>query len=98
MTYRTCQNVLLIGSFLVLIYNLFLPPVVENRLPLARLLSLGTPTVSAATVVKVWTFKDTGLYYCPESRFYGKVKPGAYMNQDDALERGYRPAARQECR
>jgi len=98
MTYRTCQNVLLIGSFLVLIYNLFLPPVVDNRLPLARLASLGTPTVSADTVVKVWTFKNTGLYYCPDSRFYGKVKPGAYMDQDEALERGYRPAAQERCR
>ena len=98
MTYRTSQNILLIGSFLVLVYNLFLPPVMENREPLQRLPLLGTPTVAAATVVKVWTYKQTGFYYCPDSKFYGKFKPGAYMTQGEALERGYRPAAQDPCR
>jgi hypothetical protein len=98
MAYRTAQNILLIGSLLMLVYYLFLPPVVENRQPLERLISWATPAVSAATVVKVWTFKKTGLYYCPDSRFYGKLKPGEYIDQDEALERGYRPAAHDLCR
>jgi hypothetical protein len=38
------------------------------------------------------------LYYCPDSQLYGKFKPGMYMMQDDALERGYRPAAQEPCR
>ena len=101
MTYRTCQNIVLIGSFFLLFNMLFLPPLVEkwgavdrvDRLP-----QLDTPTVAAATIVKVWTYKKTGLYYCPDSKFYGKVKPGVYMTQEKALLSGYRPAGQDRCR
>jgi hypothetical protein len=101
MTYRTCQNIVLIGSLFLLLDILFLPPLVEkwgavdrvDRLP-----QLNTPTVAAATIVKVWTYKKTGLYYCPDSKLYGKVKPGVYMTQEKALERGYRPAGQDPCR
>jgi hypothetical protein len=101
MTYRTCQNIVLISSFFLLLDILFLPPLVEkwgavdrvDRLP-----QLNTPTVAAATIVKVWAYKKTGLYYCPDSKLYGKVKPGVYMTQEKALERGYRPAGQDPCR
>ena len=101
MTYRSCQNIVLIGSFFLLLDILFLPPLVEkwggvdrvDRLP-----QLNTPTVGAATIVKVWAYKKTGLYYCPDSKLYGKVKPGVYMTQEKALERGYRPAGQDPCR
>jgi len=101
MTYRTCQNIVLIGSFFLLLDILFLPPLVEkwgavdrvDRLP-----HLNTPTVAAATIVKVWAYKTTGLYYCPDSKLYGKIKPGVYMTQEKALERGYRPAGQDPCR
>ncbi len=101
MTYRSCQNIVLIGSFFLLLDILFLPPLVEkweavdrvDRLP-----QLNTPTVAAATNVKVWTYKKTGLYYCPDSKLYGKLKPGVYMTQEKALERGYRPAGQDPCR
>jgi hypothetical protein len=107
MTYRTCQNIVLIGSFSLLVSVLFvpflpyLPPLVKkwgvadrvHRLP-----PLDTPTVAAATIVKVWVYKKTALYYCPDSKLYGKVKPGVYMTQEKALERGYRPAGQDPCR
>jgi hypothetical protein len=101
MTYRTCQNIVLIGTFFLLFNMLLLPPLVErwgaadrvDRLP-----QLNPPTVAAATIVKVWTYKKTGLYYCPDSKLYGKVKPGVYMTQEKALERGYRPAGEDPCR
>ena len=101
MTYRTCQNIVLIGSFLLLLNMVFLPPLVEkwgaadrvDRLP-----PLNTPTLAAATIVKVWVYKKTGLYYCPDSKIYGKVKPGVYMTQEKALGRGYRPAGQDPCR
>ncbi len=101
MTYRTCQNIVLIGSFFLLLNMLFLPPLVEGWGALHRvdrLLQLNTPTPAAATVVKVWTYKKTGLYYCPDSKLYGKIKPGVYMTQEKALERGYRPAGQLPCR
>ncbi len=95
MTYRTFQNLLLLGSFLLLV---FLFPLPERELRVERLPRLETRTVSAATIVKVWVYKKTGLYFCPDSRFYGKVKPGVYMTQEKALERGFRPAAHEPCR
>jgi hypothetical protein len=101
MTYRTCQNIVLIGSFLLLLDILFLPPLVEkwgavDRV--GRLPQLNTPNVAAATIVKVWVYKKTGLYFCPDSKLYGKVKPGVYMTQEKALGRGYRPAGQDPCR
>jgi hypothetical protein len=102
MTYRTCQNIVLIGSLFLLFSILFFPslPFVEKwgADRAYRLNPLNTPTVAAATRIKVWTYKKTGLYYCPDSKLYGKVKPGVYMTQEKALERGYRPAGQDPCR
>ena len=97
MTHRTYENTLIIGSLILLVY-LITPSVHEKWRGGERLPQFKEPTVSAATIVKVWTYKKTGWYYCPDSRFYGKLKPGKYMTQDDALERGYRPAAQESCR
>ena len=101
MTYRSCQNIVLIGSFFLLLDILLLPPLVEkwgavDRVE--RLPQLNAPTVAAATMVKVWAYKKTGLYYCPDSKLYGKLKPGVYMTQEKALGLGYRPAGQDPCR
>ena len=102
MTYRTCQNIVLIGSFFLLVSIFFLPflptLVKEWRTKDRQLPALNTPTVAAATIVKVWAYKKAGLYYCPDSKLYGKVKPGVYMTQEKALEGGYRPAGQDPCR
>jgi hypothetical protein len=102
MTYRSCQNIVLIGSLFLLFSILFLPslPLVEKwgADHAYQLAPLNTPTVAASTNIKVWTYKKTGLYYCPDSKLYGKVKPGVYMTQEKALERGYRPAGQDPCR
>jgi hypothetical protein len=97
MTYRACQNLLLIGSLLLLAV-LIVSPLLDREGRVERLPQLKTPTVTAGTIVNVWVYKRTGLYYCPESKFYGKVKPGVSMNQEKALERGFRPAAQEPCR
>jgi len=100
MTYRRCQNIVLIGSAVLLLDILFLPSVVDRWTAVDRvdrLPRLSTP-VAAATVVRVWASKKTGFYYCADSKVYGKAKPGAYMTQEKALERGYRPAGENPCR
>lgn len=55
---------------------------------------------SAASVgpVRVWINERSGLYYCSGSTFYGKITPGRYMVQGDALQKGYRPAEQVPCR
>jgi hypothetical protein len=47
---------------------------------------------------KVWTEKSTGVYYCPDSTLYGHTASGEYMNQGEALQKGYTPALHEPCR
>jgi hypothetical protein len=97
MTHRAREIILISGSLILLVYQIA-SPVFDRWRVADRLAQLTEPTVSAATVVRVWAYKKTGLYYCPDSHFYGKFKPGMYMTQEQAVERGYSPAAQQPCR
>ena len=98
MTYRRCQNILIIGSFLVLLACSCLPPIVDSWESVHLLRHLRTPTVAAATTITVWAHKKTGLYYCPDSKLYGNVKPGSYMIREQAETLGYRPSGGYACR
>jgi len=58
-----------------------------------------TPKASSEkSAIKIWANQRSGLYYCPDSKFYGKLAPGAYMSQSQAIQNGYQPAASQACR
>ncbi len=46
---------------------------------------------------RVWANKQTGLYYCPDSKLYGGAETGRYMPQEQALQAGYRPAGQEYC-
>jgi hypothetical protein len=46
----------------------------------------------------VWVNQHSGLYYCSGSSSFGKVKPGQYLIQAEALEKGYRPTQGNPCR
>ena len=98
MTYRRGQNVLLIGSFVLVLCCALNPRLLKPWEWANRLAALQTPTVEAATTVTVWAHKKTGTYYCPDSRLYGKVKPGVYMTQEKADESGYQPSGGDACR
>src|ERR1700686_5330439 len=97
MTHRAQENTLFIGSLILFAY-LIISPILERWSGADRLAQVEERTVSAATIVKVWAHKKTGWYYCPDSKLYGKLKPGMYIMEEDALERGYRPAAQEPCR
>lgn len=45
----------------------------------------------------VWVNRRSGLYYCRDSKFYGRIHPGERMRQESALLKGFRPAPGQEC-
>lgn len=47
--------------------------------------------------VKVWVNLHSGVYYCHDSALYGKQKPGKFMAQPDAVQRGYSPADQKRC-
>lgn len=45
----------------------------------------------------VWVNRRSGLYYCHNSKFYGRMHPGFTMRQESALLKGFRPADGQMC-
>ena len=47
--------------------------------------------------VMVWVNTNTGVYHCPNTRWYGKTKSGKYMTQKEAQAKGYRPAYGAVC-
>ena len=82
--------VLLIFGLVVLYPVLNLPSVSELLRP--------TPKVaSQKSSIKIWANSRSGLYYCPDSKLYGKLAPGTYMSQSEAIQDGYQPAANQAC-
>jgi hypothetical protein len=47
--------------------------------------------------IKVWVNTDSGVYHCPNTRWYGNTKYGTYMTQKQAQEKGNRPAYGKVC-
>jgi hypothetical protein len=41
---------------------------------------------------QVWVNTRSGKYWKPGSRYYGKTKQGQYMSEEEAVQKGYRPA------
>lgn len=63
-------------------------------------LSVGSPETairSGDPNVSVWVNTNTGVYHCPNTRWYGKTKSGKYMKQKEAQAKGYRPAYGAVC-
>ena|SRR5579872_2260747 len=46
---------------------------------------------------QVWVNPRSGIFYCRESKFYGKIKPGFSMVQGLAFQKGYRPVDGTPC-
>ena len=69
------------------------------KLPSLRQLFEPTPAATKPkSTVKIWANQRSGLYYCPDSQFYGKVKPGVYMSESEAIQNGFQPAGNKACR
>jgi hypothetical protein len=47
--------------------------------------------------VSVWTNGRSGYYYCADSPYFAKVKPGSIMTQSSALQSGYQPKLGSYC-
>lgn len=63
-----------------------------NLAPSAR----AAQTADSSTV-KVWVNTNSGVYHCPGTRWYGRTKVGAFMDQREAQRKGYRPAYGTTC-
>lgn len=47
--------------------------------------------------VMVWVNTNSGVYHCPNTRWYGNTKSGKYMAQKEAQAQGHRPAHGAVC-
>jgi hypothetical protein len=58
----------------------------------------GTPqTERGNPSVKVWVNTNSHVYHCPGTRWYGATKAGEYMTQQEAQDKGNRPAYGRYC-
>ena len=65
-------------------------PVINRDQPVA------TQSSGPANVI-VWVSTNSGVYHCPNTRWYGKTKSGRFMTQREAQLKGYRPAYGAVC-
>jgi hypothetical protein len=61
-------------------------------------LQLSAAAQSGNPYTVVWADKDYGIYHCPGSRYYGKTRNGLYLYQNQAQQKGFRPAYGWVCR
>jgi hypothetical protein len=52
---------------------------------------------AAQSRIRVWVNSRSGFYYCPDSKLYGKLKPGFFTSQGKAQQAGYRPPFNDMC-
>jgi hypothetical protein len=45
----------------------------------------------------IWVNTKSGVYHCPDSKWYGHTKHGTYMKQRQAIDEGYKPAGGNVC-
>jgi hypothetical protein len=92
-TFAGILSILLLLSFVTSF------PSLDHRQQAARLWAAVRRTrVINKQDARVWIVKRSGFYYCSDSRVYGTLRPGAYMRQDEALQRGYQPFSQSVCR
>jgi hypothetical protein len=46
---------------------------------------------------QVWANKDSHIYHCEGSQYFGKTASGAYMSESDARAQGYHPDHGNAC-
>ena len=92
------RNRIFFLPFALLIVGLVVLYPVLNLPSLSQLFQPTPKASSEKSTVKIWANQRSGLYYCPDSQFYGKLTPGVYMSKSEAIQNGYQPAANQTCR
>jgi hypothetical protein len=85
---------MLLSLLAFVLLRFYLPPHLLSKLSSA---SSGAGLTKTAHPVKVWVNTKSGVYYCSGARAYGRLKPGNYMDERDAVEKGYRPFSHRAC-
>ena len=59
--------------------------------------SIGIPSTPADSAANVWVNLASGIYFCPDSKYFGKTKHGKYLSESAAKTAKYRPAGGTGC-
>lgn len=57
----------------------------------------GTAAPLPGSAAKVWVNLKSGIYFCPDSKYFGKTKSGKYLSEAEAKTDKYRPAGGKAC-
>jgi len=60
-------------------------------------MQLGATPVVKEQDADVWINTRSGFYYCRDSNAYGKLQPGKYLREREAVQQGYRPFFERPC-
>src|SRR5438874_1073910 len=82
------RGLLLVGAVLVIAFLV--------GSPLTRFL-LARSDREPAGSIKVWVNPRSGFYYCPGTERYGRIRPGRYMTEANAIQSGYQPSLGEAC-
>lgn len=52
---------------------------------------------SGESEARVWVNRNSGVYHCPGTRWYGGTKSGEFMPESQAKREGQRPAYGKTC-
>jgi len=56
------------------------------------------PHLAGNGSVRVWANTRSGFYYCAGTEFYGKLTPGQFVIEGEAVQSGYRAWQGEVCR
>ncbi|HEV8367695.1 MAG TPA: hypothetical protein VGQ39_07080 [Pyrinomonadaceae bacterium] len=68
-----------------------------SNVPPNRSYVIGQTQSTGNPHVRVWVNTNSGVYHCPNTRWYGNTKQGQFMTQKEAQAKGYRPAYGSVC-
>lgn len=82
-----------------LVWSLFLVHVFVVKGSWASLIQEPPRTLAKVQLERrVWANASSGVYYCSDSALYGRTTSGQFMNQGEAIQKGYTPALNVPCR